>query len=191
MAFRAASGGLSGSPPGRPAALRGRPTSLYPRAPGRPNYQHRNEFWVFSPEDIGAHVKYPHDRSQDGQQRPRLAAKVTPSPSPVSGRTKGLFGTPQQKSPLAKWLGTPNLKFGVRPSTPTAETASRALKRQQKRINAAPPSSTARVVPYPARAVKALGRRYALAGPAKKPRTRGSPPRRLRVVGGYTPPMVP
>ncbi len=77
VAFRAASGDLSGSAhrvPGR--AYASFPCHRYsrPGAPGRPNYQHRSEF-CFSPPT-----------------RVKLNARMLGPPSPV-GRTKGsLFG---------------------------------------------------------------------------------------------------
>ena len=107
-----------------------------PRAPGRPNYQHRSEFRFFSPEDIQRPLKYPHVRPQWATSRPRLAAKVTPSPSPVSGRTKGLLG-PRSQIAAGQVARNSNLKFGVRPSTLAIKQPMRIKTPTKANINAA------------------------------------------------------
>ena len=61
-------------------------------------------------------LKYPHVRPQNGQLRDRVSPrKWTLPPSPVMGRTKGLFGIPQPKSRPEKWLGTRTSDYETAP----------------------------------------------------------------------------
>ena len=74
------------------------PRQWYSRAPGGPNYQHhdRSEF-CFSL----ALAENPQVEQQASSPRSSPRRRESdPSPSPASGCTKGLFGTPH------KWLGT-------------------------------------------------------------------------------------
>ena len=63
-----------------------------PRAPGRPNYQHRSEFRFFSPEDIQRPLKYPHVRPQMGNFATASRRESDPIPPP---RSRGV-----QREPL-------------------------------------------------------------------------------------------
>ena len=72
------------------------PRQWYSRAPGGPNYQHRSEF-CFSLA-LAENPQVEHQASSP-RSSPRRR-ESDPSPSPASGCTKGLFGTPH------KWLGT-------------------------------------------------------------------------------------
>ena len=111
-----------------------------------------------------------------------------PFPQPGLGAYKGTLWDPAAKIAPGQVARNSNLKFGVRPSTLAIKQPMRIKTPTKANINAAPPSSTVRVVPYPVRAVKALGRRYlSRAACEKTADVCGSPRRRLRVVGGILP----
>ena len=168
--------------PGRAYAFA--PRRRYPRAPGRPNYQHRSEFRFFSPEDIQRPLKYPHVRPQMGNLATASRRESDPFPQPGLGAYKGTLWDPAAKIAPGQVARNSNLKFGVRPSTLAIKQPMRIKTPTKANINAAPPSSTVRVVPYPVRAVKALGQRYlSRAACEKTADVCGSPRRRLRVVG--------
>ena len=66
-------------PTGYPAAPTHSPHVMYPRAPGRPNYQHRSEFF-FQSRGYPEPLKYPHVRPQMGN----FATSTLPRPLIIS-----------------------------------------------------------------------------------------------------------
>ena len=106
-----------------------------------------------------------------------------PFPQPGLGAYKGTLWDPAAKIAPGQVARNSNLKFGVRPSTLAIKQPMRIKTPTKANINAAPPSSTVRVVPYPVRAVKALGRRYLSRAACEKTADVCGSPRRLRVVG--------
>ena len=88
------------------------PRHSHQRAPERPNHQHRSEFFTSENPPVKLNTR------TFGPLGHRVSPRKWPLPSsPVSGRTKGLFGTPQPKLPPAKWLGTRISNSGSAPST--------------------------------------------------------------------------
>ncbi len=88
------------------------PRHSHQRAPERPNHQHRSEFFTSENPPVKLNTR------TSGPLGHRVSPRKWPLPSsPVSGRTKGLFGTPQPKLPPAKWLGTRISNSGSAPST--------------------------------------------------------------------------
>ena len=143
---------------------------------------------IFQSRGYPEPLKYPHVRSQMGNFATASRRESDPFPQPGLGAYKGTLWDPAAKIAPGQVARNSNLKFGVRPSTLAIKQPMRIKTPTKANINAAPPSSTVRVVPYPVRAVKALGRRYlSRAACEKTADVCGSPRRRLRVVGGILP----
>ena len=95
--------------PGRACASA--PRHRYPRAPGRPNYQHRSfDFSVQRP------LKYPHVRPQMGNFA--TASRLESGPFPPA-RSRGVQRDPTTKIAGGQVAGNSNLKLGDRPRTVT------------------------------------------------------------------------
>ena len=168
--------------PGR--AYASAPRHRYPRALGDQITSIEASF-DFS---VQRSLKYPHVRPQMGNFATASRRESDPFPQPGLGAYKGTLWDPAAKIAPGQVARNSNLKFGVRPSTLAIKQPMRIKTPTKANINAAPPSSTVRVVPYPVRAVKALGRRYlSRAACEKTADVCGSPRRRLRVVGGILP----